>query len=216
MLERSARYSVDMSSHLSSPTSLTKSGLYACLKLLAFTMIKTRLNYRTHFPVIINFCSHSVSEVKVEICPGTWIPVCMFVGVVSDHTSGKRVSSIMFLSVRIYSGTSVHEFNLFLEAVCTRNVHKLKLLWLKKPQNTMKFKRSRDEFEQWCVLSESYTATDALSPILPACRQPLLLACVFVTREPVRHLRLFFFLRKFFHEPICSWWEAFVNWGSTV
>jgi hypothetical protein len=43
------------------------------------------------------------------------------------------------------------------------------------------------------VLSESYTATDALSPILPACRQPLLLARVFVTRDTVLHLRLFLF-----------------------
>jgi hypothetical protein len=47
----------------------------------------------------------------------------------------------------------------------------------------MKFKRRHGEFEQGCVLSESYTATDALPPILPACRQPLLPACVFVTRD---------------------------------
>jgi hypothetical protein len=48
----------------------------------------------------------------------------------------------------------------------------------------MKFKRRHGEFEQGCVLSESYTATDALPPILPACRQPLLLACVFVLETP--------------------------------
>jgi flagellar basal body-associated protein FliL len=36
--------------------------------------------------------------------------------------------------------------------------------------NTMKFKRSHSEFEQGCVLSGTYTATDALLPILPACR----------------------------------------------
>jgi hypothetical protein len=65
-----------------------------------------------------------------------------------------------------------------------------------------------------CVLSESYTATDGLPPILPACRQPLLPACVFVTPDTVRHPRLFF--GKFVHKPICSWWEAFVNRGSTV
>jgi hypothetical protein len=47
----------------------------------------------------------------------------------------------------------------------------------------MKFKRMHGEFEQGCVLSESYTATDALPPILPACRQPLLPACLFVTRD---------------------------------
>jgi hypothetical protein len=76
----------------------------------------------------------------------------------------------------------------------TRNVRKLKL----------------------CVLSESYTATDDLPPILPACRQPLLPACVFVTRDTVRHPIRFFFFRKFVRELICSWWEAFVNRGTTV
>jgi hypothetical protein len=55
----------------------------------------------------------------------------------------------------------------------------------------MKFKRRHGEFEQGCVLSESYTATDALPPILPACGQPLLPACVFVTRDTVRHPRRF-------------------------
>jgi hypothetical protein len=54
-----------------------------------------------------------------------------------------------------------------------------------------------------CVLSESYKETNALPPILPACRQPLLPACVFVTRDTVRHPRLFFF-GKFVREPICS------------
>jgi hypothetical protein len=59
------------------------------------------------------------------------------------------------------------------------------------------------EFEQGCVLSESYTATDALPPILPAFRQPLMLACVFVTRDTVRHPRRFLF-GKFVREPIGS------------
>jgi hypothetical protein len=63
----------------------------------------------------------------------------------------------------------------------------------------MKYKRRHGEFEQGCVLSESYTAPDALPPILPACHQPLLPACVFVTRDTVRHPRRFFFFRK-----ICS------------
>jgi hypothetical protein len=67
----------------------------------------------------------------------------------------------------------------------------------------MKFKRGHGEIEQGCVLSESYTATDALPPILPACRQPLLPACVFVTRDTVRHPRRFLF-GKFIREPICS------------
>jgi hypothetical protein len=52
----------------------------------------------------------------------------------------------------------------------------------------MKFKTRHSEFEQGCVLGESYTATDALPPILPACHQPLLLACVFVTRDNVTDL----------------------------
>jgi hypothetical protein len=57
----------------------------------------------------------------------------------------------------------------------------------------MKFKRRQGEFEQGCVLSESYTATDALPPILAACRQPLLPSCVFVTRDTVRHPTRFLF-----------------------
>jgi hypothetical protein len=56
----------------------------------------------------------------------------------------------------------------------------------------MKFKNRHGKFEQGCVLSESYTATDTLPLILPACPQPLLPACVFVTRDTVRHPRLFF------------------------
>jgi hypothetical protein len=72
----------------------------------------------------------------------------------------------------------------------------------------MKFNRRQGEFDQGCVLSESYTATDALPPILPACCQLLLPACVFVTRDTVCNPRLFF--RK-----ICSWWEVFMNRGFT-
>jgi hypothetical protein len=67
----------------------------------------------------------------------------------------------------------------------------------------MKFKRRHGEFEHGCVLSESYIATDALPPILPACRQPLLLVCVFVAGDTVRHPRRFLF-GKFVREPICS------------
>jgi hypothetical protein len=67
----------------------------------------------------------------------------------------------------------------------------------------MKFKRRHGKFEQGCVLSESYTITDALSPILPACRQPSLSTCMFVTRDTVRHPRCFLF-GKFVREPICS------------
>jgi hypothetical protein len=63
----------------------------------------------------------------------------------------------------------------------------------------MKFKRRHGEFEQEYVLSESYTATDILPPIIPACRQLLLPACVFITRDTVRHLKHFLF-RKFVHD----------------
>jgi hypothetical protein len=79
----------------------------------------------------------------------------------------------------------------------------------------MKFKRRHGEFEQGCVLSESYTATDTLPPILPACRQLLLPTCVFITRDTVRHPRRFLF-GKFVRKPICSWWKAFMNRCSTV
>jgi hypothetical protein len=71
----------------------------------------------------------------------------------------------------------------------------------------MKFKRRHGEYEQGCVLSESYTATDALPPILPGCRQQLLPACVFVTRDTVRHPRHLFF-RK-----MCSWTDLLVMRG---
>jgi hypothetical protein len=67
----------------------------------------------------------------------------------------------------------------------------------------MTFKKRHGEFEQGRVLSESYTATDALLPILPACRQPLLPPCVFVTRDTVRHPSSFLF-GKCVREPICS------------
>jgi hypothetical protein len=106
----------------------------------------------------------------------------------------------------------------------TRNVREPKLFLshgvlfnniFKKPQNTMKSKRGHGEFKQRCVLRKSYTATDALPPVLPACRQLLLQACMFVTRDTVCHPRCFLF-GKFVCEPICSWWEAFVNRGSTV
>jgi hypothetical protein len=103
----------------------------------------------------------------------------------------------------------IHSWRSFIN----RNVRKPKILWshgvlfnniFKKPQNTMKFKRRHGELEQGCVVSESYTATDALPPILPAYHQLLLPACVFVTRDTVHHPRLF-------SRKICSWWEAFVN-----
>jgi hypothetical protein len=77
----------------------------------------------------------------------------------------------------------------------------------------MKFKGRHGKFEQGCVLSESYTATDALPPILPACRQPLLSACVFVTRDAVRHPRRFFppenlFVYRFVRDERRSWTEV--------
>ena len=43
----------------------------------------------------------------------------------------------------------------------------------------------------------------------------MLTACVFVTRDTVRHPRRFVF-GKFVCKPNCSWSETFVNWGLTV
>ena len=43
----------------------------------------------------------------------------------------------------------------------------------------------------------------------------VLMACVFVTRDSVRHPRRFVF-GKFVRKPNCSWSEAFVNRGLTV
>jgi hypothetical protein len=51
--------------------------------------------------------------------------------------------------------------------------------------------------------------------MLPAHRSTMLTACVFVTRDTVRHPRRFVF-GKFVHKPNCSWSEAFVNRGLTV
>jgi hypothetical protein len=71
----------------------------------------------------------------------------------------------------------------------------------------MKFKRRHGEFEQGCVMSESYTATDALLPILPACRQPLLPAYMFIIRDTVHHPRHFLF-EKFVRDKRRSWTEV--------
>jgi hypothetical protein len=67
----------------------------------------------------------------------------------------------------------------------------------------MKFKRRHSESEQGCVLSESYGASDAPPLILPAYRQLLLPACVFVTRDTVCQPRHFLF-GKFVRELNCS------------
>jgi hypothetical protein len=92
----------------------------------------------------------------------------------------------------------------------------------------MTFVTRNDRKPKLCVLSEIYTTTDAVPPILPACRQPLLPACVFVTQDTVRHPRGFFFgkfvrderrsstdlfVMRGVREQICSWWEAFVMRG---
>ena len=53
-----------------------------------------------------------------------------------------------------------------------------------------------------------------LTLILPAYHSMILTACVFITRDTVRHPRRFVF-GKFVHKPNCSWSEAF-HWGLTV
>jgi hypothetical protein len=97
----------------------------------------------------------------------------------------------------------------------TWNVYKLNffgimvsylIIYIKK-HKTIKFKRRHGKFEQGCLLSESYTATDALLPILPACHQPLLPACVFITWDAIRHPRRFLF-GKFVCDERRSWTEV--------
>jgi hypothetical protein len=51
--------------------------------------------------------------------------------------------------------------------------------------------------------------------IFTAYPSTMLTACVFVTRDTVRHPRRFLF-GKFVRKPNCSWSEAFVNRGLTV
>ena len=51
--------------------------------------------------------------------------------------------------------------------------------------------------------------------ILPAYRSTMLTACVFVTRDTVRHPRRFVF-GKLVRKPNCSWSKAFVNRSLTV
>jgi hypothetical protein len=63
--------------------------------------------------------------------------------------------------------------------------------------NTIKFKRRHGEFEQGCVLSESYTATGALPPI------PVV-ACLRVRYSRHRSSPERFLFGKFVREPICS------------
>jgi hypothetical protein len=77
----------------------------------------------------------------------------------------------------------------------------------------MKFKRRHGEFDQGCVVSERNTPPDALPPILPAFRQPLLPAYVFVTRDTVLQPRLFLFAMRGVREPRfhCVLYFAFCN-----
>jgi len=51
--------------------------------------------------------------------------------------------------------------------------------------------------------------------ILPAYRSTMLMACMFVIRDTVRHPRRFVF-GKFVRKPNCSWSKAFVNRGLSV
>ena len=60
-----------------------------------------------------------------------------------------------------------------------------------------------------------FRPTEPDTLILPAYRSTMLTACVFVTRDTVRHPRRFVFW-KFVRKPNCSWSEAFVNRGLTV
>jgi hypothetical protein len=72
----------------------------------------------------------------------------------------------------------------------------------------MKFKRRHGEFEQGCVMSQSYTATDALPPILPACCRLAcwLLETPFVTRDIFLSEDLF--VNWFVRDERRSWTEV--------
>jgi hypothetical protein len=79
----------------------------------------------------------------------------------------------------------------------------------------------RGLFFFFCVLAPLDSASDPLGLclseklIFPAYCSTMLTACVFVTRDTVRHPRRFVF-GKFFRKPNCSWSEAFMNRGLTV
>jgi hypothetical protein len=77
----------------------------------------------------------------------------------------------------------------------------------------MKFRRRHGEFEQGCVLSESYTATDTFSPILPACCQLvcLLLETPFVTQDVFCSENLF--VNWFVRDERRSWTDLFMMRG---
>ena len=82
-----------------------------------------------------------------------------------------------------------------------------------------------DSFSFFCLLAPHDSASDPLglkqslgilpTLILPAYRSTMLTACVFVTRDTVRHPRRLV-LGKFVRKPNCSLSDAFVNRGLTV
>jgi len=98
-------------------------------------------------------------------------------------------------------------------------------------KNTLKFKRRHSEFE-WTKATQQLTlspigvadsgyfpldhsSTNTADADTPAYRSTMLTACVFVTRDTLRHPRRYVF-GKFVRKPNCSWSEAFVNGGLTV
>jgi hypothetical protein len=74
----------------------------------------------------------------------------------------------------------------------------------------MKFKRRHGEFEQGCVLSESYTVTDAVPPTDHLSRRYSQLVANRCCRLRVRYSRHRSSIETFFSENL------FVNRGSTV
>jgi hypothetical protein len=132
------------------------------------------IHYTTHF----NCENDMVLKGKLIVNDGRSVKRCWVDSVpwLLENVKTKTLLLLHFNTVEPQFTHLIHSWRPFV----TRNVRKLKL----------------------CVLSESYTATDALLLILPACRQLLLLACVFVTRDTIT--------RDFFFWKICPWTDLFV------
>jgi hypothetical protein len=120
-----------------------------------------------------------------------------------------------------YSGTSVHEFNSFLEAVrhpkrsWTETIFVPLIIYKnhKTQWNSREGTANLSKDVYWAKVTQQLTLSGRYSQLVAnrccqlACS---LLETPFVTRY------VFFSPKKIVRGPIFSWWEAFVNRGSTV